>query len=333
MPNFRCEYDVTGDLVLPKNVSELKLKSLDGYELIFRNAPPDKEGHAPGLRVIVIGPSKSIESAQEDLRDVLARQLDLLAFSTHSRFKIGAPRRLMEWEAGKKSVSFKVFHSSDTKYPPDPELVGDYMTTVETLDRASLPDFARMALRHFRYGLLDEVPEDQFMRLWLSLEIVAENLKDQAVIPIACPACGVALKCHQCGCEPTRVPMAKQAIDQLIVRIVTGHSVEVSRRQFRARNGLMHGRTRESIERECKMPMHAIVNELGAIAWHAIMSTLNIGEGAPLAFGHRNGQFASGSLLMSVVGHFEHAGPEPYPPEDKLPNAEITLLTTFKPRP
>jgi len=331
MPTFRCEYDVTSDLVLPKDIGELKLGSLGGYAFTLRNAPPDKEGHATGLHVTVIGPSESIDSAQEDLREALAEQLDLLTFCTHSRLKIVAPLRLVEWEAGKKKLKFKAFHTSDARYPPDPELVGDYIATVETLDRASVPDSTRVALRYFRYGLLDHTPEDQFMRLWLSLEIVAENLKDKTNAPITCPVCGVALKCHQCGCEPTRIPMAKQEIVHLITKIVGDRAPEVSKRQFKARNGLMHGRTRESIEKECKVPMHTIVNELGTIAWHAIMSTIALGDGPQLTFGHRGGEFAGTSLLMSIVGEFEHAGTEPYPPEDKIPNAEISMRTKFRP--
>jgi hypothetical protein len=99
-----------------------------------------------------------------------------------------------------------------------------------------------MALKYFRYGLLDEQPEDQFMWLWLALEIVAENLKEKVRVPIACSACGANVKCAHCGDEPMRIPMAKQAIEQLIATVVDEKSIaEVAKRQFAARNGLMHG--------------------------------------------------------------------------------------------
>src|SRR5690348_13873988 len=37
--------------------------------------------------------------------------------------------------------------------------------------------------------------EDQFMKFWLALEIIAENVKARDRVPIACPACNAALKC------------------------------------------------------------------------------------------------------------------------------------------
>ena len=149
MPTFRCEYDVTGDLVLPADIHELELSSSAGFTITFRNGPADDDGHATGLVVIVVGSAESIDSAQQEIRRGLAQQLDLLAFVTHSRFKIVAARRLIEWDAGKKQRQFRAFHTVDARYPPDPEFIGKYIETLDALDQAKPPEYARTALKIF----------------------------------------------------------------------------------------------------------------------------------------------------------------------------------------
>ena len=176
MSTYRCDFKVAGTLVLPADVGSLELCSSAGFTTTFSNGPTDDQGHATGLIVTVVGRAESIDSAQEELRHGLAKQLDLLAFTTHSQFKIVAPLRLIEWDAGKKTRNFKAFHTADARYPPDPELIGEYLKTVGALDQANPPAFARVALKYFRYGLLDDQPDDQFMRLWHTLEVIAENV-------------------------------------------------------------------------------------------------------------------------------------------------------------
>ena len=168
------------------------------------------------------------------------------------------------------------------------------------------------------------------MRLWLALEIIAENVKEKERVPIVCPSCNVPMKCAACGVVPTRAPMAKQAIEGLISSIAGAAAQDVSRRQFKTRNGLMHGRSPESIEAECKLSLPEIVNELGTLTWHAIMSTIPLGDGPPLVFGHRDGEFANNSLVMAMQGTFDHTGDGPHPTEDKIPSVKIKMLTTFR---
>jgi hypothetical protein len=145
----------------------------------------------------------------------------------------------MEWNAGQRKRVLQVLHTVDSRYPPDPELDQSYLDTVTALDCAGAPPYARTALRYFRYGLLDDQPDDQFMRIWSSLEIIAENSKDTTRVPMSCPSCKSDMTCSVCGTTPTRAPTAKQAIEQLIERIIGDKSMAevVSKRQFIARNG------------------------------------------------------------------------------------------------
>ncbi len=69
MPTYRCEFEITGDLVLSAN----------------------DEGHTIDMVASVTGSAESIDAAESELRGVLAEQLDLLTFTTHSRFKIERP--------------------------------------------------------------------------------------------------------------------------------------------------------------------------------------------------------------------------------------------------
>lgn len=168
------------------------------------------------------------------------------------------------------------------------------------------------------------------MRLWLALEIVAESTKERERVPVTCPACGGALHCAACHTAPTRVPMAKQAIESLIAAIAGKAAPDVSKRQFIARNGLMHGRSTVSIEAECGQQFEHVVNELGRLAWEAIMSTLPLAEEGPvLHLGHRDGQFTNLNLVMSVLGSFEHTEDSDHPSDDKVPNVKIDMLTRF----
>src|SRR5450759_1520269 len=202
MPTFRCDFDITGDLVLPPNLGCLSTKTLAGVSFAFTNGPPGADRHVSGMKVTVIGPSESIETARDELQGALAAQLNLLTLATQSRFKIVAPRRVMDWEAGQKQRTLRVFHTSDPRHPPDPELDPAFIDTIEKLDRAAPPAHVRTALQYFRYGLFYDQPEDQFMQLWLALEIIAENGKDPDPIPIVCSVCGADMKCSACGDSP-----------------------------------------------------------------------------------------------------------------------------------
>lgn len=328
MPQFRCDFDVKSDLVLQQPDRGLTFTTVSGHTLTFRNGPLDAANNAVGLAASVCGQAESMGSAEGELRKVLAEQLDLLALVTSSRYEIVAPRRLMEWEPGQKKRQIRYFHVADSRYPPVQDLDDEYLETVQHLDRAGPPPYTRAALRFLRYGMVTRLPEDQFMQFWLALEIIAENIKDPARVPITCPSCKAAWKCHSCDVEPTRVPIAKQAIESLIYRIAGVTASEVAKRQFAARNGLMHGRQAASIEKECKLPMDIIVNELALIAWKAVLSTIPVVADAPLMFAHRDGQFTNMARRSSFIGTFDHNGDGPHPDESMLPKVEISLVAT-----
>jgi hypothetical protein len=334
MPTFRCEFTVTADLVIPPGVPEQVLNGAGGLVVTLKNAATNDEGQAVSLHATVVGSAPAIETAHEALRAALSAELDLLAFATHSRFKIGGPLRLFDWEPSQRLRRFRLFHTRDARDPPNPGLETQYLETVARLNGANPLPVVRTALRYFRRGLLDDQPEDQFMWLWLALEVIAEDRKERVRVPITCSACGANVKCAHCGDEATRVPMAKQAIDQLIATIMDEeHATEVSRRQFIARNALMHGRSREWIEAECCVPIGEIVDELGVLAWNAIMTSITVDESeTPLALAHRDWEFTNLTLIAAAFGEFEHTGPGAHPTENVLPQGALTMHVRFPER-
>lgn len=330
MPTFRADYIVTGDLVLPNGTEEIRSSPSDSLTIIFKNAPPDSEGHITSLIATVIGPAESIKEADEELRHTLAQHLDLLAFSTHSRFQIADCTRVIEWEAGKKHRFMKMFHTIDARYPSDPQLDQEQIDTIKVLEAAGIPSYTRIALKYFRYGLLDYSPEDQFMRLWLALEIIAENVKEQTRAAIPCPSCGKAsLICQTCNTAPERRPMARQAIEFIINSISKEEGPEICKRQFTARNGLMHGRSSESIEKECKVPLADIVDELGALAWKAILHSIPQPSGR-VVFGHRDGNFVNGKLVAIADMSFDHTENADHPSERAIPSPKMSWKISLK---
>lgn len=331
MPNFRCEFKVTCDLVVGKGQDSLSINGIDGNTYEFTNAPADEEGLVPYLIATVYGESESIDVAQEHLRACLAKQLDMFTFATHSRCKIDEPIRLVEWDAGKKERHFKSFHTSDARFPPEPNLSSDFLNTSSILDHAEPPPFIRTALKYFRYGVLDSQPEDQFMRFWLALEVIAENMKENEPVPIVCPECSTAMTCAICGTQPTRTPMAKQAIEILSERIIGENWRDVTKPLFIARNGIMHGSSVDSIEKKIKQPISKSVNDLARLVWNAIRINIKLSEeeASKLVLGHWGGDFVNKRVVAAVHGSFEHTGDAPHPAKEKIPDVKVSLITSL----
>src|ERR1700736_669970 len=99
MATFRCDFDITGDLVLPPNVGCLSTETAAGMSFAFTNGPPGADGHVTGMKVTAVGPSAWLDTARDDLQGALAHQLSLWTLATQSRCKIVSPRRVMEWDA------------------------------------------------------------------------------------------------------------------------------------------------------------------------------------------------------------------------------------------
>ena len=327
MPTFRGDFTVSSSLVLPDGGKPMTIRNRD-IVIVIRNAKKDAAGNIPSLNIQVVGEGSDLKSAAEELRGRLASQLDLLSFVTHSKFLIDQCWRVMDWEPFQKERQFRILKKFDPLYPPDPQLTAEFGATAEGFSNVEVEGYILRALRCFRYGILAEQLEEQFQQFWMSIETIAEGSKEATPAPIPCSKCGGVLTCNACHDTPTRVPMAQQAIRELIDRIAGNKARDVHRRLARARNHLVHGGAPSSIEGKIGVSLEALVNEAGYFAWHAIVATMPRIE--QLFLGHRDGNFANKMLSMSPFGTFTHSGPEKHPTEDKLPEMNIEMTVTFR---
>ncbi len=324
MPKFRCDFQVDSELALPSEQPELRAIVKSGHEIFFRNGAQDTAGNIPFLICSVVGDSNDLLDSKEEFRSVLANYLDLLSFSTQSRFKIEKPLRLLDWEPGSKDRRMKVFEAFEDSYPPRRILTDDFLQTARAVEKAGIPDFAGVALKYFRYGLLDEAPEDQFMHFWLALEITAENIKPTDELHVTCTDCGSPMKCSNCGAEPHRRPMGKDAINEIVRLVAKDRATDVSKRLWIARNGIMHGGSVASIESKCSVQFEEIVNESAFVAWNAIAVSIPRPDTSQVTLLQRK-DFTRKVLTVSIDVDFSHTGTTEHPGESEIPDISIGL--------
>jgi hypothetical protein len=329
MTKFRADYDVKCSIVLPPGTEPFLLRGADPvFEMTFRNASPDQTGHAPALIVEVVADSDSIDHVADKFRTLLADQLDILSFSTHSMFLIDQCRRVVEWEPFQKTRALRPLQKFNPLYPPDPELHGELLDTVQSIVRSKPPDYVQRALRFFRYGILERQHEDQFQHFWLAIETIAEGSKAKIRIPIPCPKCSGELFCATCNETPMRRPMARQAIRQMFEANVK-NGAEAYQNLVGTRDHLLHGRSPDSVEAEIGRPLAALVNDAAGIAWHAILNAMPRLDGT-IHFANRGGNFANNALLVIPDMQFTYEGDAPHPSEEQIPKVQISMTTNFR---
>ena len=328
MPQFRADYDVKGSLVLPTGSAPVLMRSdSPAFEIAFRNADPDESGHVPNLILQVVAESDSIEHVADQFRSLVAKQLDLLSFVTHSTFVIGSCRRVLEWEPFKKKRAFRPRQEFDPHYPPSPDLHVTLLDSVQALQHTKPPEYIVNALRFFRLGLIERQLEDQFQHFWLSLETTAEGSKEVMRIPIPCPRCSGDLVCAKCNTTPMRRPMARQAIKQLLSKLHT-NSDQLYRMLIDTRDHLLHGRSPDLVEAEIGESMEALVDIAGATAWNAIWHSTPRPD-QQLTMMDRGGKFANRKLVVNPVMEFAYPGDAAHPTEDQIPKVEVSMKTSF----
>lgn len=333
MKSYRADYLVKPDLVIDGEESLLPIVTKNGFKVTFKNCEKNEQEHFTRLIAIVVGTAQNIDVVNNIFRRELANALDLLAFATHSRFQILHPLKVLDWEPRQRERAFKIFHSSDFRDPPDPELNQDLLDTVSKIEEFEIKDFVRTALKYFRYGVLEKSPEDQFMRFWLALEILAENTKIKEPELVKCFNCEHSLVCKSCSSEITRVPMAKSQIINLLRLIVGEENIyEVSKRLFIARNSLMHGGSVQSIEKKTNRIISEISDELGNLLWQLVYGAIEGLSAESVVFGFRGGNFTNQTITASSNGIFWHEGESDHPSDEVLNGFKVSLITNFKPK-
>ncbi|GAG13447.1 unnamed protein product, partial [marine sediment metagenome] len=109
---------------------------------------------------------------------------------------------------------------------------------------------------------------------WFALEILAEHEKGDSLVSDKCPHCQNPLFCQTCNKITQHRPYPKQAIEALIKATVTGDSDKFYEITQKIRHSLLHGESREKIEREQKVKFGKISNNLGRIVWTVLFNQL-----------------------------------------------------------
>lgn len=214
----------------------------------------------------------SLHGAQELAEGHLVECLNMLVLTTGLRFQKHRIRQIVDTTQEANGMRTLLMWSDSIEYEdPEPFLDERVIHSIERLLEYEAPAPIRRAMRWYRLGVAETVPDDQFMNFWFALEIVAEYQKSPQKVPSNCPRCRTPLYCATCETHPTHRPFAKQAIRDLLRSVDGACDDEAIDRLERTRNGLMHGATLKEMEADLPKPHEAIVDVLGRLLWRALM--------------------------------------------------------------
>ncbi|MBW0369539.1 methylamine utilization protein MauJ [Ensifer adhaerens] len=215
----------------------------------------------------------TLNDAKDIAEDRLAVCLNMLAFTTGSRFRKHRIRQIADAEVRPNGAIRDMLMWGDSIEYDDPQPYLDDVNanTIERLLEFDVPPAIRRALRWYRLGIDAATPDDQFTYFWFALEIVAEFQKPVAKVNDKCPHCQSALYCEKCDTHPQHRPYAKQAIRALMTAADENCDDATVALLNMTRNSLMHGSTLREIEDALPDPHESVVDTLGRILWNALV--------------------------------------------------------------
>lgn len=268
--NYKIESDcsvVTDDLVLRINHP----RGL--YRVRIANIPRGEYTVPFLLSLHIYFDAPALEQAKEIADDLLADCLNMLAFTTGAKFRYQRTKSIVDVARGKAHGMTPILLWGDSiEYEnPQPFLEEQNTQSIERLLKFELPPALRRAMRWYRFGINENVPDDQFMYFWFALEIIAEFQKSPDKVPDKCPHCHSPLYCESCKTHPAHKPYAKQAIHSLLRMVDKECDDAIIKQLEKARNSLMHGLTLKEIEASLPKPHEEIVDVLGRLVWKSLV--------------------------------------------------------------
>lgn len=249
----------------------------------------------------------TMEESQDVADSLLVDCMNMLAFTTGSRFQRHRIRQIVDATPGKGMRRVLMWSDSIEYEDPQPFLNDSAARTIERLSEFDIPPAIRRAMRWYRLGINSTVLDDQFMNFWFALEIVAEFQKSPERVPDRCPKCRSPLYCESCKTHPDHKPFAKQAIRTLLKAVDADFDDATVDRLEMTRNSLMHGRTLKEIEESLPQPHEQIVDVLGRLLWKVLIHQFpkemfdgKLSMGYPSTYIHRK---------VNAVAHVETVVP------------------------
>jgi hypothetical protein len=290
--NFEVRSDVSvvaDDLVLTINDPH------GAFKARIKNIPRSEFTTPFLLSLHIYFEAPNLEQAKETSEGLLARCLNMLAFSTGSGFRKHRIRQIVDADEPKtRTMRDALLWAEKIEYEdPQPFLRANNAKAIERLLDYDLPPAIGRALRWYRLGIDAASPDDQFTYFWFALEIVAEFQKPTEKVHDKCPHCQSALYCEKCNKHPEHKPYAKQAIRALMKAADEKCDDATVNLLDKTRNSLMHGSTLREIESALPDPHESIVDTLGRLLFKA------------LVFQFPKEMF-DGTLVMGVPSTFVH---------------------------
>lgn len=295
---MRCiaNYEIESDLSVVSDDICLKIQDPKGqFQARIKNITRD-DYSVPflfSLQIIFEAPdlNKAIDIGHEKLSDCL----NMLAFATGAGLRRHRTKHIVDCTPVTGMRECLIWADSAGHEDPQPFIDGSIASSIEHLMQFDLPPAVSRALRWFRIGIREAMPDDQFQYFWFSLEILADYQKGPGKVADKCPQCKAPLYCEACETHPTHRPYAKQAIRSLIQQVDKACDDKTVEALDKARNALMHGATLEEIKDELPSTGEHIVDVLGKILFKALVHqfprelfTKRIRLGNPTTYIHWN---------------------------------------------
>lgn len=244
----------------------------EGVEIRISNLSINPGTDRPLLSFHLIHPGDDLESTSRAGRAFLKRYLNYLSFATNLTFRIHKLYRIVDWTPGlteRECYQYQAFPGSELPYPV---LDKPLFESVERLFAVETTPAFQRALKWFSAGVRAEYMDDQFQYFWLVVELVAQLNKAPEKVNDSCPICRSPLYCQACDSFPTHRPYPKQSIYQLFDKMIEIDAEKIFKTANDVRNAIMHGDDVESIEASQGIKFEDVVNQVGGIAWAALLN-------------------------------------------------------------
>ena len=273
---MRCvaQFDLTADISASDDAMNQPIEHPNGeFKFIIRRKTVNEDSGTVTLHCNMEFDATKIDQAQDTFMGYLVRVLNVVVLVTHSSVRFHRVHKIFDLSPGKTMRQGFMYVYDPPEPVPMPFLSPLVLDTAALLLNADIEEKASSALRWFRLGVAAENPEDQFQHFWFALELLATHEKPSEEVHDSCSKCHEALYCKTCEEYPKHKPYPKQAIAYLCNKLAP-EIPDFFPLAEKARNMMMHGSSKEKIEKKIRQPIDQIIDPMGRIVWLGLLNVL-----------------------------------------------------------